>query len=85
MAGHFTGIVNPDGTPYNDDFNLINNYGENIIADTVEQMYGMIWYLADILGGDNEIFENDRALRLKFVKEALEFSAKGVEIGKGKR
>ena len=84
MSGHWSGIVGDDGAPYNDDFNHINNYAENIIADTFEQMYGMIWSLADSLAGETEGPEDDnRKIRLGFISVAFYDAERGVKLGMG--
>jgi hypothetical protein len=83
MAGHWTGIINDDGRPYNGDFNAINNYAEPVIAETVEQMYGMIWWLADLMAQDNYSGESPRKLRLALVKNAYLNYEAGVRLGAG--
>lgn len=84
MAGHWDGIVDKDGRPYNGDFNAINNYGELTIADTVEQMYGMIWWLADLMAQDNyKGGDAPRKLRLALVKNAYLNYEAGVRFGAG--
>jgi hypothetical protein len=83
MPGHWTGITNPDGTPYNGNFNAVNNYGPHLIADTVKQMYGMIWSLASSMADETaSVGDNRRDVALMHIMSALADHENGVNLGR---
>jgi hypothetical protein len=67
-------IINNDGTPKADDFNA-SSY--EMTPDLVEQMYGMIWWLANKVGGNRET-------ALAAIRNARENAQTGVDIGTGR-
>lgn len=75
MAGSYNHIVADDGTLGSNEFvvDMLENGGD--VFEAVEEMYGMIWYLAYKLNGpvDNEsLSHEERLVKYNEVKLAVE-------------
>lgn len=53
MAGSYNHIVNEEGKLYSPDNTLVENLGD--AYEAIEEMYGMIWYLADVYGHGSDL------------------------------
>lgn len=86
MKGRWTDIVNTDGTPKDSEFFAYDSeMTSNAVSSTFEQMYGMIWSLANSMAMEIEgpgSAHDRRALRLDLIKSAVADSERGVEFGK---
>lgn len=76
-------IVNDDGTPKDSEFFAYDSeMTSDVVANTFEQMYGMIWSLAESLAG--EIQKSSKPLRdiaLQRIDDARKSYQSGVQTG----
>jgi hypothetical protein len=87
MAGSWNHVVNVDGTPYEGECgmgDLLENGGD--INEAVEEMYGMIWYLARevaLLRARAYPLRPPRSSVIFEIQHAQANYKKGVILGKG--
>jgi hypothetical protein len=88
MAGSWNRIVNDDGTPRHECFGVghtrsLENDGD--VIEVIEQLYGMIWDMAEDLAEEIAMGLPSRVEILGVIERAQENYKEGLERGKSGR
>jgi hypothetical protein len=79
MAGSYKHVVNADGTFHG--VSLLDHLGD--AYEALEEMYGMVWYLADSLAGRYAGEQHRPAEAADLVEEARQNYTVGIERSPG--
>lgn len=86
MAGSWNHVINDDGTPYEGEYgmgDLLENGGD--VNEAVEEMYGMIWWLAREVARlrvRSYPLEPPRGHALAEIETARDHYRAGIELGR---
>ncbi len=83
MAGGWHHMTRDGGKPYDESFgegSMLKNGGD--VVETLEQCYGMIWWLANALATETSSHSVTRRMIQDRIEEARKKHREGAEVGK---